>query len=63
MWKKKKSWNVSWHGKTIWEDYFSDSKDFDTESDARNFIMELMTDERNNSITLKKSMTWEKVNV
>ena len=63
MWKKKESWNVSWRGKTIWEDYFSNSKDFDIESDAYKFIMELMMDERNNSITLKKVMTWEKVKV
>lgn len=64
MWQKKKYyWNVSWHGKTIWEDYFSDSKDFDTEIDAHKFIMELTMDERNSSITLKKITTWEKVNV
>lgn len=64
MWQKKKYyWNVSWRGKTIWEDYFSDSKDFDTEIDAHKFIMELTMDERNSSITLKKITTWEKVNV
>ena len=63
MWKKKESWTVSWCGKTIWEDYFSDSKDFDTEIDAHKFIMELTMDERNSSITLKKITIWEKVNV
>ncbi len=62
MWKEKISYGVSWAGKTIWDNYYSDHTYFDTEKEAIDFSKDLQKKEGVYYVRLEKNISWEKDN-
>ena len=58
MWEKEESWLVSWSGKTIWGNYYSDSQYFNNESDTDAFVETLKNQEGIYYINKEKNTIW-----
>ena len=61
MFEEKKMYVVCYGGKTIWEQYFHDSKHFDTEKDAREYVDYLKNDERVDYVEYEEHTIWRRV--